>query len=97
MFAWSKKQVERIAFVQNSIMVAILTQHSYFSNEDIRKKVEERIAFSYYGKYGKKRNQIDIGKLIQMSIYTLRQQNLVKYSFERKKYFLNFQTNAICL
>lgn len=55
MFALSKKQVERIACVQNSIMVTILEQQTYFSEEDIRKKVEERIYFSYYGRYKEKR------------------------------------------
>lgn len=94
MFDWRKKQVERIAFVQNSIMVTILEQPTYFSVEDIGKKVEERIAFSYYGKYGRKRRQINLEKLIQMSIYTLRQHKLVEYDSKQEKYFLNFPTNA---
>ena len=100
MFALSKKQVERIACVQNSIMVTILEQQTYFSEEDIRKKVEERIYFSYYGRYKEKRRQrrqINIEKLIRMSIYTLRQHKLVEYDSKQEKYFLNFPTNATCL
>lgn len=94
MFDWRKKQVERIAFVQNTIMVTILEQPAYFSVEDIGKKVEEHIAFSYYGKYGRKRRQINIEKLIRMSIYTLQQHKLVEYDSKQEKYFLNFPTNA---
>ena len=94
MFDWRKKQVERIAFVQNSIMVTILEQQTYFSEEDIRKKVEERIYFSYYGRYNRKRRQINIEKLIRMSLYTLRQHKLVEYDSEQEKFFLKFPTNA---
>ena len=94
MFAWRKKQVERIAFVQNSIMIAILEQPTYFSEEDIRTKVENLIYFSYYGKFKQKRRKLNLEKLIRMSLYTLRQHKLVEYDSEQEKFFLKFPMNA---
>ena len=89
------RDVKKHGDVQNVITSAILRTQGMFSKEDIYQQVENAVKFSCYGKYGKKRNQIDIQKMIDDTIETLWIIDCIKYFESENKYKLSMGFPAL--
>ena len=89
------QNVKKRGDVQNVITSVILRQHDMFSKEDIYEGVEANIKFSCFGKYGKKRKEINVKEMVDDTLNILLCNRYIKYFSEEKKYKLTMSFPAV--
>ena len=84
------RQTRHKGDVQSLITSAILTQKGEFTRKDIFVKVHENLKYSPYGKYGKLRETINLGDMINNTINTLWVIDAIKSEGEKYVLHINF-------
>ena len=89
------RKVKSLADLQNVITSVILRQKGQFTKEDIYAGIDADIKFSCYGKYGKKRKEIDLKKMIKETWDALSCEDCIRLDLKTNKYKLNIPFPAI--
>lgn len=89
------RKIKSLKDLQNVITSNILRQKDQFLKEDIYAEVDDDIKFSCYGKYGSKRKEINLKKMIDETWETLSREDCIRYNLKTGKYELNISFPAI--
>lgn len=89
------RKIRSFADLQNVVTSVILRQKGKFTREDIYAGIEANIKFSCYGKYGKKRKEINLEKMIEETWEALSCEGCIKLDLETNKYELDISFPAI--
>lgn len=78
------REVKKLEHVKNVITSVIFRQCERFSKENIYKAVEEHIKFSSFGKYGKRRKEINLKKMVDNTLNILWTHGSISFFLRRK-------------
>lgn len=89
------REVKNLADVKNVVLSAVLRQKDEFSKRDILEVVEANVKHSAYGKYGRKRAEISLEKVIDEVLDVLWSTDKIRRNIRTNKFYLHMSFPAV--